>query len=78
MLFLDCDIATVARNTEKRKMASSNTMDSDPNTLTRFILAEQKKHADAKGDLTIVRSLSLFCRETKSLVILKKNKLVRD
>ncbi len=31
-------------------------MDSDPLTLTRYILAEQQKHSEAQGDLTIVRA----------------------
>ena len=44
-------------------------MDRNPHTLTRFILGEQQKHAEASGDLTIILSaIATACKAISSAV----------
>jgi len=44
-------------------------IDTDPVTLTRFILAEQHKHPEASGDLTIMMtSIQLACKTIATAV----------
>ena len=44
-------------------------IDTDPVTLTRFILSEQTKHPEARGDLTILMtSIQLACKTIATAV----------
>ena len=54
---------------EERKTSSHGGIDTDPVTMTRFILTEQAKHAEATGDLTIMMtSIQLACKTIATAV----------
>jgi len=54
---------------ERKESTMHGGIDTDPVTLTRFILAEQHKHPEASGDLTIMMSsIQLACKTIATAV----------
>lgn len=62
-------MSTVSTNSSYAANSPIQVSSNDPLTLTRFVMAEQRKHPEATGDLTLVlQSIALACKSISNSV----------